>query len=77
MRKEFLLFMVGRGIPKKVDSIAVFSDNDSYVPFDNQDDFKNTLGSAIVIEHSAGHFSGAMDSCIEPPIALESLLKLL
>ncbi|MBI4837071.1 MAG: serine hydrolase family protein [Candidatus Portnoybacteria bacterium] len=56
------------------DSIAIFSDNDPYVPLDNQDDFKNLLGSKIIIEHEKGHFSGALNDCFELPIVLDSLL---
>ena len=57
-------------------SIAIFSDNDSYVPFDNQDDFRNKLGSKIIIEHLKGHFSGPSDGITELPIVLESVLSI-
>ncbi len=56
-------------------SIAIFSDNDPWVPLDNQDDFKEKLLSRIVIEHQMGHFSGS-NGIKELPIVLESLLKL-
>lgn len=56
-------------------SIAIFSDNDPWVPLDNQDDFKNKLGSKIIIEHAMRHFTGD-DGTVELPIALESLLEL-
>ncbi len=39
-------------------SVAIFSDDDPYVPFDNQDDFRDKLGSEIVVEHMMKHFSG-------------------
>lgn len=56
-------------------SIAIFSDNDPYVPLDNQTAYKNILQSDIVIEHSQGHFSG--DTGItELPAALTAVLKL-
>jgi len=58
-------------------SIAIFSDNDSYVPFDNQDDFRNKLGSKIIIEHLKGHFSGLSDGITELPIVLESVLSII
>ena len=58
-------------------SIAIFSDNDSYVPFDNQDDFRNKLGSKIIIEHLKGHFSGPSDGITELPIVLESVLSII
>ena len=56
-------------------SIAVFSDNDSYVPLDNQDDFTKKLGSEIIIQHNMGHFSEDQ-GVIQLPIVLESILKL-
>lgn len=57
-------------------SVAIFSDDDPWVPLDNQDDFKNKLGSEIVVEHNAGHFSGIRDGTTELPIVLEKLLSL-
>lgn len=56
-------------------SLAIFSDNDPYVPLDNQTAFRDRLGSAIAIEHERGHFSGS-DGVTELPIALESLLRI-
>ena len=56
-------------------SVAIFSDNDPYVPTDNKDDFSNVLGSKIVIEHSKGHFSGSTGTA-ELPIALEAVLEI-
>lgn len=55
-------------------STAVFSDNDPYVPLDNQDDFRDKLGSKILVEHQMGHFSGPSDNITELPIILEELL---
>ncbi len=57
-------------------SIAIFSDNDPYVPLDNQDDFRDELGSKIIIEQQKGHFNEAA-GITKLPIALKSLLKLL
>ncbi len=57
-------------------SIAIFSDNDPYVSMDNQDDFKNLLGSKIIVEHHKGHFSGGMDNCVELPVALDAVLEI-
>lgn len=56
-------------------SVAIFSDNDPYVPLDNQDDFRDKLGSEIIIEHNMGHFSGD-NGITELPIALASLLRM-
>ena len=65
---------VRKHLPK---SIAIFSDNDSYVPLDNQDDFKNKLGSKIIVEHNKGHFNTiAGIGTIELPVVLEELLKM-
>lgn len=55
-------------------SVAIFSDNDPYVPSENQDDFRNKLGSEIIIEHKMGHFS---DGITELPIVLQSVLKIM
>lgn len=57
-------------------SIAIFSDNDPYVPLDNQDDFRDKLGSKIIIEHQKGHFSGPTNGITELPIVLESILSI-
>ena len=56
-------------------SIAIFSDNDPWVPLDNQDDFRENLGSEIIIEHKMSHFSGS-DGITRLPVVLESLLKI-
>lgn len=57
-------------------SIAIFSNNDPYVPLDNQDDFRDKLSSKIIIEHSKGHFSGPSDGITELPIVLEKILEM-
>lgn len=57
-------------------SVAVFSDDDPYVPLDNQDDFRDKLGSEIVVEHAQGHFSGSRDNAFELPIVLKKLLEI-
>jgi hypothetical protein len=56
-------------------SIAIFSDDDPYVPLGNQDKFKNILNSKIIIEHEKKHFSGSTGT-IELPIALEAILEI-
>ena len=56
-------------------SIAIFSDNDPYVPLDNQDDFREKLGSDIIVEHNMGHF-GESNGVFKLPIVLESVLKI-
>ena len=54
-------------------SVAIFSDDDKFVPLDEQNNFQKELGSKIVIEHGMGHFD---DATTELPIALESVLKI-
>ncbi len=66
------LVKVRSHLPK---SIAIFSDDDPWVPLDNQDDFRDKLNSEIVIEYKKGHFSGG-EGHTELPAALESVLKL-
>jgi hypothetical protein len=56
-------------------SVAIFSHNDPYVPLDNQDDFRDKLGSEIIIEHGMGHFSGS-NGVTELPIVLKALLNI-
>ena len=56
-------------------SIAIFSDDDPYVPLDNQDYFRDKLGSKIIVEHKQGHFSGSTGTSRIPSV-LEAVLKL-
>ena len=55
-------------------SIAIFSDDDPFVPLDNQDDFRDKLGSNIIIEHGKKHFSGS-DGLRELPAALQAIIE--
>jgi len=56
-------------------SVAIFSDDDPFVPIDNQDDFRDKLGSEIVIKKKMKHFSGETGT-IELPIVLEKILEI-
>lgn len=56
-------------------SIAIFSDDDPYVPSDNQDDFRDKLGSKIIIERNMGHFNSSA-GVSQLPVALKSLLEI-
>lgn len=56
-------------------SIAIFSDNDPYVPLDNQDDFGSELESKIIIEHNMRHFNEGA-GITQLPIALKSVLEI-
>jgi len=50
---------------------AIFSDNDPYVPLEeNSKLFKEKLGAKIIVEHNKGHLSGD-DEILELPILLE------
>lgn len=55
--------------------IAVFSDNDPYVPLENADLFKKNLGAKVIIEKNQGHF--IENETNEIPIVLNELLKLM
>ncbi|MBI2041240.1 MAG: alpha/beta fold hydrolase [DPANN group archaeon] len=56
-------------------SVAIFSDNDPYVPLDNREEYVNILCSKIIVEHNKGHFSGSTGTT-ELLVALNELLKL-
>src|SRR3989338_1831548 len=56
-------------------SVGIFSDNDPYVPLDNQDDYRDQLGSTIFVEHQKHHFSGD-EGTMDLPAALEAVLSL-
>src|SRR3989338_1291793 len=55
-------------------SIAIFSDDDPFVPLDNKDDFKTQLASKIIIEHQMNHFSGSR-GIAEFPSALKAVFE--
>lgn len=50
--------------------VAIFSDNDKYVPLENVELFKNRLGAETIILHSRGHIGGG-DNVKELPEVLE------
>lgn len=59
-------------------SMAIFSDNDPFVPLDQQELFKRELNADIIVEHGMGHFSIG-DGITELPSALyaaESILNI-
>lgn len=56
--------------------IAIFSDNDPFVPLDeNKKFFKDKLGAKIIVEHDKRHFYDDA-SAAELPSALEAVLKI-
>jgi len=57
------------------ESVAIFSDDDPYVPLDNIDDFRDKLKSKIIIQHKMGHFSSIV-GVTELSVVLEELLKM-
>jgi len=56
-------------------SVAIFSDNDPWVPVENAEDFKEKLGSEVIIQRGKGHFNEEF-GFTELPIVLEKLLEL-
>lgn len=56
-------------------SVAIFSDNDRYVPLDNQEEFRDRLGSKIIVEHAKGHFYEG-DERYRQPVVLNALLEI-
>jgi predicted alpha/beta hydrolase family esterase len=55
--------------------VAVFSDDDEFVPLDNIEYFKEKLGAKTILEHNRGHFSQET-GIKELPIVLEEILKM-
>lgn len=57
--------------------IAIFSDNDPWVPYkENSKRIKEKLNAKIILEKNKGHFSGS-DNIKELPIVLKELLRIL
>ena len=56
-------------------SIAIFSDNDPWVPLQNKDIFSTELGSDVVIEHNAGHLNDKA-GFRELPAALDAIINI-
>ena len=61
-----------RNLPKL---IAIFSDNDQFVPLDNKDIFKEKLNAEIHVEHNKGHFTES-DGVTSSALIVKSLLKM-
>jgi len=56
--------------------VAIFSDNDPMVPFEeNKKLFETRFNAKIIIEHNKGHFNGS-DGVTELPVVLDSILNL-
>lgn len=57
-------------------SVAIFSDNDKWIPLDNQNGYRDKLGAEIVVVHEMGHFNKVTDGVTELPIVLEKVLEI-
>ena len=55
--------------------IAIFSDNDPYVPLSQEKVFREKLGARTMVLHARGHFSSS-DGTIELPEALAAVLEI-
>lgn len=79
-KKDELVFVAYGPDTEKVKSkmgtsFALFSDNDPWVPVENAEDFKERLGSEVLIQHNQSHFNEGA-GFTELPIALEKLLEM-
>lgn len=57
-------------------SVAIFSDDDPFVPLENQEEFRDALQSKIIVEHAKGHLNGKADGVMELESALSALLEI-
>lgn len=55
--------------------IAIFSDNDRFVPLENAKGYEEKLGAKIVVVKGKGHM-GASDNCPQLPEALQAVLDI-
>lgn len=58
-----------------IKSVAIFSDDDIFVPLENTEAFEKLLGSEIIIEANKAHFDPEA-GIVELPSALEAVLKI-
>jgi hypothetical protein len=56
------------------DFVAIYSDNDQYVPVAHAEIFKKELGAKVIVEHGKKHMGGN-DGITELPSVLDALLK--
>ena len=54
-------------------SIAIFSDNDPYVPLDENANAFKRFGAKVIVEHNQGHYD---ENTLELPSALRALLEI-
>lgn len=55
--------------------VAIFSDNDPFVPLENTDFFKKKLGAKIIVEKSMGHFNDESNTK-QLPSVLQAVLDI-
>jgi hypothetical protein len=64
------------GVKSRVPKIiAIFSDNDPYVPFENEGKFKQLLGAETMMLHDRKHFADD-EGTMELPEALNAVLEM-
>ncbi|MEN9557977.1 MAG: hypothetical protein RL141_346 [Candidatus Parcubacteria bacterium] len=56
-------------------SVALFSDNDRFVPTENQEAFRDVLKSKIIVKQAMGHFSGSEGTMALPEVR-EAILEM-
>ncbi len=56
--------------------VAIFSDNDEFVPIENKELFEKHLNAKSSVEHEKGHFSGG-DGIAELPSVLTALTEMM
>jgi predicted alpha/beta hydrolase family esterase len=63
------------GVKRRIGaSVAIFSDNDPFIPLSQEKLFKEKLGAKTIIEHNKGHFRKE-DGVTELPVVLQEFLK--
>ena len=55
--------------------VAIFSDNDPYVPVSQEKIFREKLGAATMVLHARGHFSSS-EGTVKLPEALQAVLRI-
>lgn len=65
---------VSKHIPKNK-FVAIFSDNDPFVPKENWELFEHLFGAKIIIESKKGHIT-TDEGCVDLPSALQAVLEM-
>ena len=56
--------------------VAIFSEDDYFVPLEQKEEFENNLGAKIVVENGKGHYAGR-DGVMDLPVLLENIKETL